>query len=193
MAGVGRDSSQVHRSPGFITSNLIGKVRHAHADATAIGTSNRSCLRPSRLATPPCRHAYVHPSRERFSASSLSRVRTAAAPHAEQAADGRMIKEYEASHGTVADMWHAHLVRSHPRPQHARCGRMYHMDARAATRHGLGEGRGEAVSRGDEGSVPQPPSTVSTRKSSSRALARGSVARRRLSTRWVWSRRSSER
>jgi len=42
--------AQVHRSPGFITSNLIGK-----------------------------------------------------------AADGRMIKEYEASHGTVADMWHAHL------------------------------------------------------------------------------------
>jgi len=42
--------AQVHRSPGFITSNLIGK-----------------------------------------------------------AADGSMIKEYEASHGTVADMWHAHL------------------------------------------------------------------------------------
>lgn len=42
--------AQVHRSPGFITSNLIGK-----------------------------------------------------------AADGRMIKEYEASHGTVADMWEAHL------------------------------------------------------------------------------------
>jgi len=42
--------AQVHRSPGFITSNLIGK-----------------------------------------------------------AADGRMIKEYEASHGTVADLWHAHL------------------------------------------------------------------------------------
>merc|ERR1740130_2393194 len=43
--------SQVHRSPGFITSNLIGK----------------------RLS------------------------------------DGAMIKEYEASHGTVADMWAAHL------------------------------------------------------------------------------------
>jgi len=42
--------AQVHRSPGFITSNLIGK-------------------------------------RE----------------------DGAMIKEYEASHGTVADLWHAHL------------------------------------------------------------------------------------
>jgi isocitrate dehydrogenase len=42
--------AQVHRSPGFITSNLIGK-----------------------------------------------------------AADGSPIKEYEASHGTVADMWHAHL------------------------------------------------------------------------------------
>ena len=42
--------SQVHRSPGFITSNLIGR-----------------------------------------------------------AADGRTIKEFEASHGTVADMWHAHL------------------------------------------------------------------------------------
>merc|ERR1719162_1824326 len=41
----------VHRSPGFITSNLIGK----------------------RLS------------------------------------DGAMIKEYEASHGTVADMWAAHL------------------------------------------------------------------------------------
>merc|ERR1719224_340339 len=41
---------QMHRSPGFITSNLIGK-----------------------------------------------------------AADGRLIKEYEASHGTVADMWEAHL------------------------------------------------------------------------------------
>lgn len=41
--------SQVHRSPGFITSNLIGK-------------------------------------RE----------------------DGTMIKEYEASHGTVSDLWHAH-------------------------------------------------------------------------------------
>jgi len=23
--------------------------------------------------------------------------------------DGRIIKEYEASHGTVTDMWHAHL------------------------------------------------------------------------------------
>ena len=44
-------SSQVHRSPGFITSNLIGK-----------------------------------------------------------AADGSMIKEFEASHGTVADMWEAHQV-----------------------------------------------------------------------------------
>jgi isocitrate dehydrogenase len=42
--------AQVHRSPGFITSNLIGK-----------------------------------------------------------AADGSMIKEFEASHGTVADLWHAHL------------------------------------------------------------------------------------
>ena len=42
-------SGQVHRSPGFITSNLIGK---------------RS--------------------------------------------DGTMIKEFEASHGTVADLWHAH-------------------------------------------------------------------------------------
>lgn len=42
--------SQVHRSPGFITSNLIGK-------------------------------------RE----------------------DGTMIKEFEASHGTVTDLWHAHL------------------------------------------------------------------------------------
>jgi len=42
--------AQVHRSPGFITSNLIGK-----------------------------------------------------------APDGSMIKEYEASHGTVADMWEAHL------------------------------------------------------------------------------------
>ena len=42
--------AQVHRSPGFITSNLIGK---------------RS--------------------------------------------DGAMIKEFEASHGTVADLWHAHL------------------------------------------------------------------------------------
>eukprot|EP00746_Dinoflagellata_sp_MGD_P011871 gnl/MRDRNA2_/MRDRNA2_125078_c0_seq1.p1 gnl/MRDRNA2_/MRDRNA2_125078_c0~~gnl/MRDRNA2_/MRDRNA2_125078_c0_seq1.p1 ORF type:complete len:547 (-),score=112.16 gnl/MRDRNA2_/MRDRNA2_125078_c0_seq1:7-1647(-) len=42
--------AQVHRSPGFITSNLIGKAE-----------------------------------------------------------DGTMIKEFEASHGTVADMWHAHL------------------------------------------------------------------------------------
>jgi len=42
--------AQVHRSPGFITSNLIGK-----------------------------------------------------------SPDGTMIKEFEASHGTVADMWHAHL------------------------------------------------------------------------------------
>jgi isocitrate dehydrogenase len=42
--------AQVHRSPGFITSNLIGK-----------------------------------------------------------ADDGSMIKEYEASHGTVADLWEAHL------------------------------------------------------------------------------------
>ena len=42
--------AQVHRSPGFITSNLIGKR-----------------------------------------------------------ADGAMIKEFEASHGTVADLWHAHL------------------------------------------------------------------------------------
>jgi len=42
--------AQVHRSPGFITSSLIGK-----------------------------------------------------------ASDGRFIKEYEASHGTVADLWHAHL------------------------------------------------------------------------------------
>merc|ERR1711937_94099 len=42
--------AQVHRSPGFITSCLIGK-----------------------------------------------------------ASDGRFIKEYEASHGTVADLWHAHL------------------------------------------------------------------------------------
>jgi len=43
--------AQVHRSPGFITSNLVGK-------------------------------------RE----------------------DGVMIKEFEASHGTVADLWHAHLA-----------------------------------------------------------------------------------
>ena len=42
--------AQVHRSPGFITSNLIGKN-----------------------------------------------------------ADGTLIKEFEASHGTVADMWEAHL------------------------------------------------------------------------------------
>lgn len=42
--------AQMHRSPGFITSNLIGK-----------------------------------------------------------ASDGRIIKEFEASHGTVADLWHAHL------------------------------------------------------------------------------------
>lgn len=42
--------AQVHRSPGFITSNLIGK-----------------------------------------------------------AADGRIIKEFEASHGTVADLWYDHL------------------------------------------------------------------------------------
>lgn len=42
--------AQIHRSPGFITSNLIGKK-----------------------------------------------------------ADGTMIKEYEASHGTVADLWHMHL------------------------------------------------------------------------------------
>merc|ERR1712048_1328167 len=42
--------AQMHRSPGFITSNLIGR-----------------------------------------------------------ASDGRIIKEYEASHGTVADLWHAHL------------------------------------------------------------------------------------
>jgi isocitrate dehydrogenase len=42
--------AQMHRSPGFITSNLIGKTN-----------------------------------------------------------DGRMIKEYEASHGTVADLWHMHL------------------------------------------------------------------------------------
>ncbi|GMH73729.1 hypothetical protein TrRE_jg8520 [Triparma retinervis] len=42
--------AQVHRSPGFITSNLIGKRD-----------------------------------------------------------DGAMIKEYEASHGTVSDLWHAHL------------------------------------------------------------------------------------
>jgi len=43
--------AQVHRSPGFITSNLIGKAE-----------------------------------------------------------DGSMIKEYEASHGTVADLWHDHLA-----------------------------------------------------------------------------------
>lgn len=42
--------AQMHRSPGFITSNLIGR-----------------------------------------------------------ASDGRIIKEFEASHGTVADLWHAHL------------------------------------------------------------------------------------
>merc|ERR1712032_797123 len=42
--------AQVHRSPGFITSNLIGKSD-----------------------------------------------------------DGTLIKEFEASHGTVADLWHAHL------------------------------------------------------------------------------------
>jgi isocitrate dehydrogenase len=42
--------AQVHRSPGFITSNLVGK-----------------------------------------------------------ADDGRIIKEFEASHGTVSDLWHAHL------------------------------------------------------------------------------------
>lgn len=42
--------AQVHRSPGFITSNLVGK-----------------------------------------------------------SADGSLIKEFEASHGTVADLWHAHL------------------------------------------------------------------------------------
>jgi len=42
--------AQVHRSPGFITSNLVGKR-----------------------------------------------------------ADGNLIKEFEASHGTVADLWHAHL------------------------------------------------------------------------------------
>merc|ERR1712113_126895 len=42
--------AQVHRSPGFITSNLIGK-----------------------------------------------------------SASGNLIKEFEASHGTVADLWHAHL------------------------------------------------------------------------------------
>merc|ERR1712050_292716 len=42
--------AQVHRSPGFITSNLVGKK-----------------------------------------------------------ADGTIIKEFEASHGTVADLWHAHL------------------------------------------------------------------------------------
>merc|ERR1719221_2480236 len=42
--------AQVHRSPGFITSNLVGKK-----------------------------------------------------------ADGSLIKEFEASHGTVADLWHAHL------------------------------------------------------------------------------------
>ena len=43
--------AQMHRSPGFITSNLIGKT-----------------------------------------------------------ADGTLIKEYEASHGTVADLWEAHLA-----------------------------------------------------------------------------------
>lgn len=43
--------AQVHRSPGFITSNLIG-----------------------------------------------------------QSADGSLIKEFEASHGTVADLWHMHLA-----------------------------------------------------------------------------------
>mmetsp|Transcript_17720 Transcript_17720/g.26838 ORF Transcript_17720/g.26838 Transcript_17720/m.26838 type:complete len:483 (-) Transcript_17720:92-1540(-) len=43
--------AQVHRSPGFITSNLVGK-----------------------------------------------------------ADDGRLIKEFEASHGTVSDLWHAHLA-----------------------------------------------------------------------------------
>jgi isocitrate dehydrogenase len=42
--------AQMHRSPGFITSNLIGRTN-----------------------------------------------------------DGRIIKEFEASHGTVADLWHAHL------------------------------------------------------------------------------------
>lgn len=42
--------AQVHRSPGFLTSNLVGKSE-----------------------------------------------------------DGRMIKEFEASHGTVSDLWHAHL------------------------------------------------------------------------------------
>uniref|UniRef100_A0A6S8BRJ9 EF-hand domain-containing protein n=1 Tax=Aureoumbra lagunensis TaxID=44058 RepID=A0A6S8BRJ9_9STRA len=42
--------AQVHRSPGFITSNLVGKTK-----------------------------------------------------------DGTLIKEFEASHGTVADLWHAHL------------------------------------------------------------------------------------
>jgi isocitrate dehydrogenase len=43
--------AQIHRSPGFITSNLIGKKD-----------------------------------------------------------DGSLIKEFEASHGTVADMWHEHLI-----------------------------------------------------------------------------------
>jgi isocitrate dehydrogenase len=43
--------AQIHRSPGFITSNLIGKNE-----------------------------------------------------------DGTLIKEFEASHGTVADMWHEHLI-----------------------------------------------------------------------------------
>jgi len=43
--------AQIHRSPGFITSNLVGKSK-----------------------------------------------------------DGNLIKEFEASHGTVADMWHAHLA-----------------------------------------------------------------------------------
>jgi len=43
--------AQIHRSPGFITSNLVGKSD-----------------------------------------------------------DGNLIKEFEASHGTVADMWHAHLA-----------------------------------------------------------------------------------
>merc|ERR1712176_1302654 len=48
--GLTDEVAQVHRSPGFITSNLIGKSE-----------------------------------------------------------DGTLIKEFEASHGTVADLWHMHL------------------------------------------------------------------------------------
>jgi hypothetical protein len=70
----------VHRSPGFITSNLIGKM--------ADGRYTRARTRT---------HAHTHTER------LFTRT------HARTPARRRYIKEFEASHGTVADLWHAHL------------------------------------------------------------------------------------